>query len=390
MFPTPVRLTLLFLAAYVLNTSAYAQTYTVTYKFVTTRLSGAHPAGALIQDASGNLYGTTTGGGSARLGTVFKLDPNGVETVLHSFTGDDGAHPAGSLTLDEAGNIYGTTRIGGASDLGTVFKLDPDGNLSLLHSFQGGTDGAQPRGSLIRDAAGNLYGTTFFGGFGGRGTVFKIDALGNESVIHAFQGVPFDGAYPAADLVQDAAGNLYGTTKGGGLPVVRNNGVKAGTIFRVTPGGQETVIYDFTQFRGTGFDPRGGLILDQAGNLYGTTRSTDRGSGLGVVYKFDLNSNALTVLHKFDGTDGGRALGGLVRDGAGNLYGTTSSFPSCVCGTVFKLDPNNVLTVLHTFTGNPDGRRPFASLLMDSANNLYGTTLLGGYREGGTIFKIAP
>jgi uncharacterized repeat protein (TIGR03803 family) len=108
-----------------------------------------------------------------------------------------------------------------------------------------------------------------------------------------------------------------------------------------------------------------------------------------VVYKFDVNNNVLTVLHEFDGTDGGHSLGGLVRDGAGNLYGTTSSFAGCVCGTVFKLDPAGVLTVLHSFTGNPDGRRPFAGLVMDSANNLYGTTLLGGYREGGTIFKIA-
>jgi uncharacterized repeat protein (TIGR03803 family) len=300
------------------------------------------------------------------------------------------AHPTGSLTQDEAGNLYGTTRIGGASSLGTVFKFDPDGNEFLLHSFQGGLDGAEPRGSLIRDAAGNLYGTTFFGGVAGRGTVFKVDALGNESVIHAFLGINGDdGAYPAADLVQDAVGNLYGTTKGGGLPVQRNNGTKAGTIFRVKPSGEEAVIYDFTQFRGTGSDPRGGMILDQEGNLYGTTRLTDRGGGLGEVYKFDLNSNALTVLHKFDGTDGGRPLGGLVRDGAGNLYGTTSDFAGCVCGTVFKLDPGGVLTVLHSFTGNPDGRRPFAGLVMDSANNLYGTTLLGGYREGGTIFKIA-
>jgi uncharacterized repeat protein (TIGR03803 family) len=274
--------------------------------------------------------------------------------------------------------------------LGTVFELDANGNEVILHSFQGPPDGAQPRGSLIRDAAGNLYGTTFFGGFFGRGTVFKVDAQGNESVIHYFEGVPFDGAYPAADLVQDAAGNLYGTTKGGGLPVVRNNGVKAGTIFRVSPGGAETVIFDFTQIRGTGSDPRGGMILDQDGNLYGTTRSTDRNSGPGVVYKFDLNSNALTVLHRFDGTDGGHSLGALVRDGAGNLYGTTSDFAGCVCGTVFKLDPAGVLTVLHSFTGDPDGRRPFAGLVMDSANNLYGTTLLGGNRDGGTIFKIAP
>ena len=182
--------------------------------------NGANPYGSLILDGSGNSYGTTSGGGSIGFGygTVFKLDSSGSLTTLHSFNGTDGNGPYASLILDAAGNLYGTTYRGGSSDLGTVFKLDGSGNLTTLHSFNG-SDGSSPLGSLILDASGNLYGTTRFGGSHGLGTVFKLDGSGNLTTLHSFINNPFhpEGSYPRGSLILDASGNLYGTTSAVGL-----------------------------------------------------------------------------------------------------------------------------------------------------------------------------
>jgi uncharacterized repeat protein (TIGR03803 family) len=181
----------------------------------------------LILDMAGNLYGTTSSGGASSFGTVFKLDTTGKETVLHSF-GADGGDPEAGLVRDAAGNLYGTTRRA-LSNLGMVFKLDTTGTETVLYGFMGGTDGIDPEADLVRDTAGNLYGTTSSGGPSNLGTVFKLDSTGKETVLHSFTGGT-DGETPVAGLVQDVAGNLYGTNVVGGGA----SGQGAGVLFKLT------------------------------------------------------------------------------------------------------------------------------------------------------------
>ena len=186
----------------------------------------------LLQDASGNLYGTTFAGGTNGYGTVFKVTPAGVETVLYSFSGGtDGQYPQAGLIQDASGNLYGTTYgidlYGGTNSNGTVFKVTPSGVGTVLYSFGTGTDGNYPYAGLIQDASGNLYGTTTGGGANNKGTVFKVTPAGVETVLHSF-GTGTDGRYPYAGLIQDTSGNLYGTTHGGGT----NN---IGTVFKISP-----------------------------------------------------------------------------------------------------------------------------------------------------------
>ncbi len=348
-------------------------------------------------DIAGNLYGTTGYGGgisgcSFACGTVFMLDPFGNEKVQHAFTGGtDGARPFGDLIMDAAGNLYGTTLQGGAFGLGVVFKLDPLGNEMVLHSFAGSPDGAIPFAGLVMDAAGNLYGTTSVGGASssvlhgvpGLGTVFKIDPAGNETVLYSFSGP--DGDYPTGSLIMDAAGNLYGTTSGGGA---------CGLIFKLDSSGNETVLYYFT-CGADGSVPESALIMDAAGNLYGTA-FRGGASGFGTVFKLDTSRN-LKVLHTFTGgSDGASPAAALIMDAAGNLYGTTSdndnSMTGVVVGTVFKLDhTTRNETILHTFIGS-DGGSPRGDLFLDAAGNLYGTSSGGGSVGGapgsGTVFKL--
>jgi uncharacterized repeat protein (TIGR03803 family) len=328
-------------------------------------------------------------------------------TVLHSFTNSpDGAFPFAGLVMDTAGNLYSTTFNGGASGYGTVFKLDTSGSETVLYSFKGGSDGAFPSASLVMDSAGNFYGTTGHGGSGGAcifgcGTVFRFDTSGNGTVLYSFKGGS-DGDVPVARLIMDAAGNLYGTTQNGGL----GNGCSfgCGTVFKLDPSGNKTVLHAFTGSPGDGGRPVAGLIMDTAGNLYGTTAEGGSGtctsingipvSGCGTVFKLDPAGNEI-VLHSFTGgSDGIQALATLIMDQAGNLYGTTELGGSFSFGIVFKLDPSGNETVLHTFTGGNDGAAPFfAGLIMDQAGNLYGTTQNGGGSSNcsvgcGTVFKL--
>jgi uncharacterized repeat protein (TIGR03803 family) len=380
--------------------SAQAQTFTILHTFRGAPGDGAAPAGSLVMDDAGNFYGTTASGGSQYLmGSVYRLSSTGREIVLHAFisSSGDGSFPLGGVIRDAAGNLYGTTNGGGTSNLGTVFQLDRAGNETVLHSFAGGpTDGAHPYfGSLVRDEAGNLYGTTLVGGGGaGDGTVFRLDAAGNMTLLHKFTGGT-DGSAPiAASLVRDAAGNLYGTTRRGGDPSCAHG---CGTVFRVSPDGTETVLNRFAG--GTdGANPESGLIQDAAGNLYGTTY---RGGAFrrGTVFKLDANG-VETVLHSFAGNrrDGVCPRGAsLVQDPAGSLYGTThyGGTGNCDdgfgfgCGTVFKVDTNGIETVLHSFTGK-DGQWPYGGLIIDAAGNLYGTAFQGGRLNNGVVFKLTP
>jgi len=193
---------------------------------------GANPVAGVVRDKAGNLYGTTFDGGASLLGVVFKLDKTGKETVLHSFTGGtDGANPYGGVVRDAAGNLYGTTYYQGTLGDGTVFKLDKTGKETLVYSFAGGGDGASPTASLVLDTTGNLYGTTFVGGAFGFGAVFKLDTAGQETVQYSFTGGN-DGAWPYAGLTRDAAGHLYGTALEGGTGC---GGSGCGVVFELIP-----------------------------------------------------------------------------------------------------------------------------------------------------------
>ena len=351
---------------------------TVLFSF-TASAAGSGPVKNLIRDAAGNYYGTTSGGGTAGQGVVFKLDTTGHETVLHSFTGADGANPESGLIWDPSGDLYGTTSAGGSSNQGVVYKLDPNGNETVLHSFTGGADGGWPLAGLIRDSAGNLYGTTASGGTSLSGTVFKVDPTGRETVLHNFSG-GLDGGGPEGDLIGDGAGNLYGTT-------IQGAEFGAGNVFKLDKTGHVTVLYSFTAGADGGYS-RAGLVRDSAGNLYGTTGNGGTGSG-GVVFKVDT-TGLESVLYAFSGgLDGGTPMAGVILDSAGNLYGTAANGGDSNHGVVFKVDATGQETVLHSFTG-ADGAGPSGALIRDSAGNLYGTTSAGGKYSGGAVFKISP
>ena len=391
--------------------SAQGQTFTVLHSF-TGGADGANPVyNGLIQNGAGTLYGSTGIGGNltcnsgAGCGVVFKMDPiTGKVTVLHSFTdGSDGAFPTGTLLLDGT-SLYSPALGGALPSFGRVIKLDKAGNATAVYTFTGGTDGAYPYGSLAHDAAGNLYGTTEFGGQlvcnqgSGCGTVFKLDSAGNETVLYSFTDGT-DGADPVAGVIRDAAGNLYGTTQiGGDAPC--GGGFGCGTVFKVDSARNFAVVHSFSG--GTdGIQPLGTLIQDSTSNLYGTTSGggdpacSSNGFGCGTVFKID-SSGTETVLYSFKGkADGDEPNAGVVSDSAGNLYGTTLLGGNLACGsrlgcgTVFKLDSKGRKTVLHSFSGL-DGAYPYTALIRDSAGNLYGTTSGGGAAGHGTVYKIAP
>jgi len=358
---------------------------TVLYSFTGGNDGGFSSAG-VIRDAAGNLYGTTTGGGAAGAGVVFKVDPSGNETVRYNFTGGtDGAIPEAGVIRDSAGNLYGTTAFGGTADLGVVFKLDPSGKETVLHTFTRGAEGNQPDlAGVIRDSAGNLYGTTAFSGAGGQGAVWKLDPAGNATVLFAFPGER-DGQHVYNNgVIFGWDGQLYGTTFYGGKG-------GAGVVYQLDGRGTETVLHSFALFTANGFgQPTGGVIRDAAGNFYGTTfiGQADVGYGYGVVYKVDAAGRA-RVLHNFtNGADGGNPYGGVILDSKGNLYGTASGGGASNAGLVFKLDESGKETVLYTFTGGADGAGPLGGLILDSGGTLYGTTNGGGASGAGVVFKV--
>jgi uncharacterized repeat protein (TIGR03803 family) len=250
---------------------------TILHTFTGTSGDGAQPYGGVILDSSGNLYGAAPLGGANGQGIIFKLDSHGKETILYTFTGGaDGGSPIGTLVTDDHGNFYGTAATGGASGVGTVFKIDAASKYMVLYTFTGGTDGGFPESPLVLDPAGNLYGTTDFGGASGFGNVFKVDAKGTETVLYSFTGGADGGSPTYAGLVRDAAGNLYGAVPSGGTKS------DFGVVFKIDTTGKETVLH---RFKGTdGRIPDGSLALDSHGNLYGTTTLGGAYNG-GVIYK---------------------------------------------------------------------------------------------------------
>ena len=333
------------------------------------------------------------------------------ETVLHDFAGSDGSQPYGGLVSDSKGNLYGTTSAGGAHGAGTVFELVYQGGTKyreeVLYSFTGGSDGGFPTASLVFDNSLNLYGTTELGGTGncsdsGCGVVFELLKQGSsykETVLYQFTGGS-DGGLPIASVILDASDNLYSTTTCGGSGTCASGAGGAGVVFELLKQGSnytETVLYQFTGGSDGGL-PIASVVRDSAGNLYGTTEFGGNedcgGSGCGVV--FELIKKDYKVLYRFTGlNDGGEPSAPVTLDKLGNLYGTTTCGGSSSCaggnGVVFELVKSGASyhhRVLHTFLGS-DGAEPTAGLAFDSQGRyLYGTTFKGGSSDLGTAFRI--
>jgi uncharacterized repeat protein (TIGR03803 family) len=362
---------------------------------------------SLILDNQGFLYGTTTQGGKTiggfTYGTVFKLAPDGTETVLHAFCSQkncrDGNYPLAGLIADSQGNVYGTTADGGQYGNGTIFEIAPDNTETVLHSFDS-TDGGQPAASLLMDGQGNFFGTTANGGQIGEGTVFKMAPGGAVTVLYSFCANRNcrDGADPLGGLIADGQGNLYGTTVNGGKQGSPCTGYHytCGTIFKLAAAGGQTTLYTFCPHKSCkdGANPVGRLVADSQGNLYGAAPSGGK-SACGVIYKL-APSGVETVLHDFcskrNNADGRNPNGDLIADDQGNLYGTTAYGGAYGGGTVFKLATDGALKTLYAFCplGDScvDGYAPSAGLAADQQGNLYGTTSSGGQFNSGTVFKL--
>jgi len=363
---------------------AQSQTLTVLYRFSGGR-EGSDPQGGLIQDSLGTLYGTATHGNHNEAcngwgcGVVYKFDPQtGEETVLHSFAGgSDGEYPYGSLVMDMQGNLYGTTQQGGAKDLGIVYKLDALGNETILHSFSGGADGQYPMAGLTPDSAGNLYGTTFGGGTFNCGTIFRVTSSGQETVAHSFAGGT-DGANPTASLTRDNGGNFYGTTEFGGLNSL-------GSIFQLSASGTEWLLFSFDGSQGA--MPLAGLLRDESGNLFGTT--TMGGEGRGVVFEVD-SSGRLVLAQSLTNEFGALPSGTLVRAANGSIYGTAVQGGNYGTGTIFELSPTRGLRLVYTFDSPFGIGYPVSGLTLGQSGVLYGTAANGGFHLAGGIFEIQP
>lgn len=425
----------------------------VRYSFQGGNSDGATPAGGVVFDSQGNLYGATSGGGSGscagffQCGTVYELSPPAqkggawTETVLYDFQGNqsgDGSSPAGGLIIDKSGNLYGTTGYGGTGDCvllgskegcGTVFELSPPKQKGgawtekVLYSFKGGKDGYVPDGDLVFNSAGNLYGATIFGGGKGTtcnplyqycGTVFELSppqqkgGKWTERVLHSFAG-GIDGANPNGGLVLDSAGGIYGTTSSGGNRGCKSDsGTGCGIAFELKllsktgDSWSEKMLHRFTDGN-DGAGPNGGLIFDAGGALYGAAGGGGTGK-LGVVFRLAPTSGGdwcETVLHNFTVEKGGRnPWSPLTFDSTGKLYGTAhASASDKFGGLVFVLQPRTdgtwTFSVLYSFAGAPDGAYPISKLIFDVSGTLYSTTQSGGTGQKcqggcGTVFSVFP
>lgn len=388
------------------STIAAAQTEKVLYSFQGGN-DGANPSTGVIADAAGNLFGTTPHGGTGACtggcGTVYKLTPGAggqwTQSVIYNFQdGTDGVIPAAGLIFDAAGNLYGTTQKGGASNDGTIFRLTASGNAwteTVIHSLSH-KEGNYPTASLIFDHAGNLYGTTLFEGRANGGTVFQLSPSGGKwtaTVLHSFTGHK-DGIDPAASLVLDQSGSLYGTTMGS-------------NVFKLTPPAPGKTKWTFKSIYTFHGGPDGGalspgtLLYASDGVLYGTQKYGGSPANAGAVFQLTPPARhgiwTENTIYRFaGGSDGLYPFAGVIADTAGNLYGTTAGDGQSSHGTVFQLMPptqqggNWSKTTLYTFTGGNDGSGPHAGLIFGKGGVLYSTTAGGGNSGNGTVFEIAP
>jgi len=311
-------------------------------------------------------------------------------TVLHEFNGAaDGANPEGELLRDAAGNLYGTTFAGGIGE-GTVFRIDATGAETVLFTFDAFVSGANPASALVQDEAGNLLGIADEGP-GGSGVVFKLSPQGQEELLFAFQGgLDRNARVPSGGIRMDKAGNIFGTTLFGG------NGrcqFGCGTVFRLDSTGTLHVLHNFSG-GADGREPSGPLVTDADGNLYGVAQAggavcpESPRTGCGVVFELG-RTRELTILHTFQGgADGATPQPGLLRDAAGNLFGAAAAGGTGGSGLVFEISSDGTYTVLHAFTGQ-DGTTPNGGLVADPAGNLYGTAQGGGARDLGTVFVLS-
>jgi uncharacterized repeat protein (TIGR03803 family) len=334
----------------------------------------------LVQGSDGNLYGTTSYGGTSDDGTVFKVTTSGTITTLHSFTGSDGSEPTAGLLLGTDGNLYGTTVKGGTSSVGTVFKITPLGKLTTLHSFDE-FDGYSPKGALMEGTNGEFYGTTagsyVVGGYWG--TVFKITSSGTFTTLFYFSDDY--GAYPEAGLVQGTNGNLYGTTSGGGTGQFSD-----GVVFEATTAGTVTSVYSFSGTNGS--EPTSQLVQASDGSFYGTAFGGGA-AGDGEVFKIDSSLLSLTVLYSFGSSGGEEPTAGLVQGTDGNLYGTTSTAENTGEGTIFEITTGGTLTTLYSFTDVTNGFYPFGGLVQHTNGDFYGVTDGGGSNGAGVVYSLS-
>jgi uncharacterized repeat protein (TIGR03803 family) len=422
------------LAMIVTSTRATAQTLTVLYNFDYSGDGGQdpyEPSAGVVFDKAGNIYGPTLMGGpnglSSGYGTVYELSPAAGggwnNTVLYTFTNkkySNGYGPQSSLVVDAAGNLYGTRPSQGADGDGMVFELSPAAGGGWteqgIHSFNN-TNGDAPLGGLIIDASGNLYGTTASGGAYYSGTVFELSPVAGggwkEQLLHSFKHSKQDGFDPGyTSLTMDAAGNIYGTTTNGGANVSPMCQQGCGTVFEVSPAGDghwtEKVLHNFNDNGTDGALPRSGVIIDAAGNLYGTTdqggTGTCKGDGIdgcGTVFELSPATGGgwtESILFNFSetGSEGSYPFYGLTMDAAGNLYGTTGLNGALGGGSIFELSPAAgggwTPTVLYSFNARGTGpTAPAGSLVFDATGNLYGATSAGGnLAGGGTVYEITP
>jgi uncharacterized repeat protein (TIGR03803 family) len=426
-----------------LEVSAHAQTESVLYTFFGTE-GGQYPGSTPVLDAAGNVYGTTTSGGLSTClgigcGIVFELSPSGTSwnfSEVHTFSGGaDGSQPLAGMIIDSAGNLYATTGLGGndhscpvlGPGCGTVQEFSPSSNgtwmQKTLVEFNGAGTGWYPLDAVTMDAAGNLYGTTEYGGStdfcngenGGCGIVFKLSPNSSggwtETVLHVFHSYSGDGYVPFSGVALDAAGNLYGTTVKGGASS-HCVGFGCGIVYKLSPNSDgtwtETILHTFTGGNDGG-EPTAGVVFDSKGNLYGAAlvggKPTACSSpGCGTIFEMSPKSNgswSFHVIHTFTRSDGAGPWGTPVLDAKGNLYGTTQVGGDSTCnngsgcGTVFKMSPSSTgwkFTTLHAFTNSPDGFEPEAGVALDQSGNIFGTTVNGGLSTGccGTVFEIKP
>ena len=387
---------------------AQAQTETLLHQF-TGSPDGANPgAGPALKGTT--LYGTTwegggaSGSGNTGYGIVYAVSTTtGKETILHTFTANtqqpyDGLEPLGGLAFDKEGNLYGTTVAGGGYDgegYGTIYKIAKSGKQyveTVIYAFSGGLDGGNPYYvTPVFDKAGNLYGTTVGGGYYGNGAVFKL-AGSTLTTLHSFYQAGGDGYNPYSGVALDTKGNVYGSAPGGGA-------YGYGVLYEITAAGQYSILYNFTG-GADGGTPRNALVY-KSGKLYGTAQSGGAGCtwGCGVIFEYTLakgkKAGYETVLHTFNGTDGLYPLyGALVFDKLGNIYGTTSDGGPEYLGNVYKLAPEGTLTTLYNFDGQPDGSTPFGGVALDTKGNVYTTAAYGGNTGGeygaGTVIKVTP
>lgn len=387
---------------------AHGADYSVLYAFQG-GTDGSQPEASLVIDKTGTLFGSTEYGGSTTrcnnysegCGTLFKVTPNGQETVLHAFTGgNDGAWPLAALVAGAKNTLYGTAWVGGMTGCytnygcGTVFELKADGTFALLYEFQGGNDGANPWSPLLRARNGSYFGATNLGGQQGSGTIFALKRHGKEHVIFALPG-GVGGANPQGNLVADPSGNLYGVTQhGGDASCGLSSG--CGVVFKLASKGKETVLHTFTYTDGA--YPQG-LVMGGNGTVFGAAglggnecEEDDLGCGSIFAIKPD---GTFSLLYVFRGGSDGGVPSNVIIDSNGILYGTAVvGGGSCNCGTVFSLTQQGTLTVLHTFAGGTDGSTPGYGVIEGRDGFLYGVTTYGGGSTNcsdlgcGTVFKV--